>query len=103
MRTTAAVRGIFAAGLIALLAGQSAPSAARPLASGPATGQSEPVTTIEADAMTGQGWLQKLACIGCIGAILAAGGSSIAGLVLVAAMYPEAVALCGFACAVAFS
>lgn len=64
-----------------------------------------PAAAVQTDVagVEGQGLLAKAACIGCMAGILAAGGSSIIGLVVIAAAFPEAVALCGFGCAVAFA
>lgn len=65
--------------------------------------ESVPVREIVDDAIVGAGpWLAKLACAGCVGAILAAGGSSIVGLIAIASAYAAGVGLCAGVCTVGF-
>lgn len=47
-------------------------------------------------------WLAKLVCAGCVGGILAAGGSSIVGLIAIASAHAAGVGLCAGACTVGF-
>lgn len=56
-----------------------------------------PLATVE-DDLVGAGWFSRLVCIGCIGGALALGGSSIAGLVLLAVAHPAATGFCVGAC-----
>ncbi len=60
------------------------------------------VEAVAGDAINGRGLLSRLACVGCVGAIMLAGGTSIGGLMVLMAIFPESVASCGFACVLAF-
>lgn len=53
--------------------------------------------------VVGTGWLDVLLCIGCVAVIGAAGGGTVAGVVAVTALAPEAVAGCALGCYLAFS
>lgn len=69
----------------------------------------DPVQTVEATpaaevaTITGQGFWEKLACVGCIAAFSAAGGGTIVGVALVAAVNVELAAACVGTCVIAFS
>lgn len=52
--------------------------------------------------VSGTGWLSKLLCIGCGTAILLAGGSSVIGLLIITAAFPQAVYGCVSACITAY-
>lgn len=60
------------------------------------------VEAVAGDAIDGRGILSRLACLGCVGAIMLAGGASIGGLFVLTAIFPESVASCGIACVLAF-
>jgi hypothetical protein len=99
------LRGLIAAGLLALLVVRVVPasttvrSAAVPVVAASSTA----TPSAPAEAYMGKGFWETLACVGCATAILAAGGTSVPGLAIIAGLYPEAVAACGLACYVAFS
>ena len=52
--------------------------------------------------VVGSGWLETALCIGCVAVIGAAGGGTIAGVLVVAAIAPEAIAGCALGCMLAF-
>jgi len=60
----------------------------------PTPGAVAPTTT----DVVGNGWGTRIVCLGCAGAILASGGSSIIGLFALSLAFPEAVAGCALAC-----
>jgi hypothetical protein len=43
-------------------------------------------------------WVERAACVGCIGGIYASGGGSPLGIVVVGILWPEAIAGCGMIC-----
>jgi hypothetical protein len=96
---------LIAAGLLALLVVRVVPAAAaNPPAPAPAAvAVSSTAPSAPAEAVVGQGFWAMLGCVGCSAAILAAGGGSLLGLVIIAGMFPEAVAGCALGCVVAFS
>lgn len=54
--------------------------------------------------VSGTGWLQRLACVGCAAGLLIAGGfGSVTGVIGVMALYPNVVAGCVFGCIEAYS
>lgn len=67
----------------------------------PATTAVPTTSSTPADAV-GRGWLERATCLGCAGIILGVGGGSVAGLVILAGVFPEAVIGCGAVCVLAF-
>ena len=59
------------------------------------------VEAVAGDAIDGRGLLSRLVCVGCIGGIMLAGGTSIGGLIVLTAIFPGSVASCGMACVMA--
>jgi hypothetical protein len=98
---------LIAAGLLALLVVRVVPAtAATPSAPAPAAAAVSSTATppsAPAEAVVGEGFWAKLGCVGCAAAILAAGGTSLVGLAIIAGLYPEAVAGCAVGCIAAFS
>ncbi len=57
-----------------------------------------------ADAVTGQGpWIKKMMCATCAGVLLATGGTSVAGILLIAAAVPQYIPVCVGLCIQGFS
>jgi len=64
-----------------------------------------PVASPQAEEVAGlQGsgwspdWLDRLACVGCIGAIVYSGGGTPLGILVVGIIWPEAIAGCSILC-----
>jgi hypothetical protein len=65
---------------------------------GPITPRTAASAEDNVGAVAGRGILEKASCLGCAMVIVGTGGLTFGGILLTAALYPEAVAACGFLC-----
>jgi hypothetical protein len=68
----------------------------------PVTLTNAPLSVVESEEIAGSGFWQRLGCLGCGTGILMVGGSSVVGLVAIGGAFPQLLAGCATACAVAF-
>ncbi|MYA34655.1 MAG: hypothetical protein F4164_11420 [Gemmatimonadales bacterium] len=54
------------------------------------------------DEVVGTGWLDKLACIGCMAGIGFVSGGTVVGFLAVATIFPEGVVACAMGCYLAY-
>ena len=96
-------RGAIAAGLLVALLGNAVRPASVLQYPTPAASQASTQLAAEEQAgIQGQGWGKAL-CVGCVGLILFGGGSSIWGLLLIAATFPHVIEGCALICVGAFA
>jgi hypothetical protein len=81
--------------LVVLLIGALLASSERPVQ--PGVPSAPPIASV-----TGAGWGDRAMCIGCAVGLFGAGGATLGGALIGAALYPEAYAACGFICIKAF-
>ncbi len=63
-----------------------------------------PPAAVESEAVVGTGpWAAKIACAGCAAVAIAAGGSSIVGLIALVGAHAAGAGLCAGVCTVGFS
>ena len=75
-----------------------------PVAASPEVSVEAPTEVVGgAGDVVGSGFWAKAACIGCIAGFGLAGGGSLAGMLLLAAAFPEASTACIGACILAFN
>ncbi|HSG09745.1 MAG TPA: hypothetical protein VLA36_15390 [Longimicrobiales bacterium] len=69
---------------------------------GMAKAQAAPTAAGVVSGLTGRGTLTQAACLGCASAIVASGGLTWGGLLVVSFFYADAVVSCGYICYAGF-